>query len=395
MNKKLKVLYIQQGNVDKSNMKYYDVLAKNKKLDVNVIVPKFVPKKEGGVSYWRVFTGRYEKRYPDQTFSPDYNIILLKMRLAGKSAHSYKGLFKTLSKLNPDVVQIYDVPWGAVVTQVILWKKLFKKKTKIVLYDFENIDDPHKEEFLYSLFYYKLLQKFNIKNLDGLLAGTKEVENILRKKSFKKPAYVMGNGIDETVFKKKDVSKLRKELGLENSFVIGFSGQFIEQKGILTLIDAASLIKDKNIKLLLIGFGIFTPKIKEYLKKKGLQDKALVVDKKLGPLVADYINCMDVMVIPSETTKYWKEQFGRVNAETMLCEVPAIGSSSGSIPEVLGEAGLIFKEKNPEDLKEKIVKLMNDKELRKKMVKKGKEIALKYYTFDKRAEQTYDFYLRL
>ena len=53
---------------------------------------------------------------------------------------------------------------------------------------------------------------------------------------------------------------------------------------------------------------------------------------------------MDVSVLPSLTRPNWKEQFGRTLAEAMSCETPVIGSDSGEIPHVIGDAGLIFKE---------------------------------------------------
>ena len=53
-----------------------------------------------------------------------------------------------------------------------------------------------------------------------------------------------------------------------------------------------------------------------------------------------YINLMNTLVLPSETTyKFktltsvgWKEQFGHVLIEAMACKVPVIGSESGEIP---------------------------------------------------------------
>ena len=45
----------------------------------------------------------------------------------------------------------------------------------------------------------------------------------------------------------------------------------------------------------------------------------------------------------------WKEQFGHVIIEAMACKVPVIGSDSGEIPHVIGDAGLIFPEGNDAD----------------------------------------------
>jgi len=48
------------------------------------------------------------------------------------------------------------------------------------------------------------------------------------------------------------------------------------------------------------------------------------------------MNSLDVLVLPSRSRSFWKEQFGRVLIEAMACGVPVIGSSSGEIPNVIG-----------------------------------------------------------
>ena len=58
--------------------------------------------------------------------------------------------------------------------------------------------------------------------------------------------------------------------------------------------------------------------------------------------VPRHLRALDALVLPSESTPLWKEQFGHVLIEAMACGVPVVGSDSGAIPEVIGEAGLLF-----------------------------------------------------
>ena len=68
----------------------------------------------------------------------------------------------------------------------------------------------------------------------------------------------------------------------------------------------------------------------------------------------------DMLVLPSLTRPNWKEQFGRVLIEAMACGVPVIGSDSGEIPNVIGDAGLIFPEGNIPALRDSIAGLLVD-----------------------------------
>ena len=60
--------------------------------------------------------------------------------------------------------------------------------------------------------------------------------------------------------------------------------------------------------------------------------------------VPEFLSRLDALVLPSLTFPNWKEQFGRALTEAMACEVPVVGSDSGEIARVIGDAGLVFPE---------------------------------------------------
>ena len=112
---------------------------------------------------------------------------------------------------------------------------------------------------------------------------------------------IISNGIDISKFKYNvDVrNKVRKKLGIENSFVVGHIGRFDEQKNHEFLIDIFNEISKykKNAKLLLIGEGLLQEKIKEKIKKLGIGKEVefLGVRKDVNELC----QAMDVFLLPS------------------------------------------------------------------------------------------------
>jgi glycosyltransferase involved in cell wall biosynthesis len=82
---------------------------------------------------------------------------------------------------------------------------------------------------------------------------------------------------------------------------------------------------------------------------------------------------IDAFVLPSLTTPHWTEQFGAVLAEAMACGVPVIGSSSGSIPELIGDCGIVVEENNPTDLAQAIQTLASDPDRRARYAKAGRK----------------------
>jgi L-malate glycosyltransferase len=129
----------------------------------------------------------------------------------------------------------------------------------------------------------------------------------------------------------------------------------------------------------------------------------IVVESVPHDEVPRYINAMNTLVLPSETTyKFktltaagWKEQFGHVLIEAMACKVPVIGSDSGEIPNVIGNAGLVFPEKDELALQSCLKQLIKQPELAQKLANLGYARVMEKYTNQALAKQQLEFYQQL
>ncbi len=136
---------------------------------------------------------------------------------------------------------------------------------------------------------------------------------------------IIENAIDLTKFKpNKDIRKrIRKELKVEDKFVIGHIGRFSYQKNHEFLIDVFNEVqkKIKNAVLLLIGTGELEQKIKNKVNDLKLNDKVIffgTTDK-----VNEYFNAMDLFVLPSRF-----EGFGIVAIEAQATKIKTILSTN-------------------------------------------------------------------
>jgi glycosyltransferase involved in cell wall biosynthesis len=77
-----------------------------------------------------------------------------------------------------------------------------------------------------------------------------------------------------------------------------------------------------------------------------------------------YLNAMDVLAAPSQTTPTWREQFGRMLIEAFACGVPVIGSDSGEIPFVIQSTGVIVAERDEIAWTHALRSLLNNPEKR-------------------------------
>jgi glycosyltransferase involved in cell wall biosynthesis len=106
----------------------------------------------------------------------------------------------------------------------------------------------------------------------------------------------------------------------------------------------------------------------------------------------NYFSGLDVLVLPSRTRVNWKEQFGRVLIEAMACDVITIGARTGAIPEVIGDAGLTFREGNVEELRNHLQALLDDNSLREELRQKGRQRVIEQFTQAAVARHTYRVY---
>jgi glycosyltransferase involved in cell wall biosynthesis len=193
------------------------------------------------------------------------------------------------------------------------------------------------------------------------------------------------------LFVKTEVAFLRKRLGLENAFVIGFVGRIIVAKGIADLIRAFALLP-LDCYLVLLGDGEFRNEAERLASSLGIGSRIRWIPQIPSLEVPDYMNLLDVLVLPSRTTHKWKEQFGRVLIEAMACEKPTVGSSSGEIPNVIGNAGLVFPEGDADALADQLRSLRQNAELRYKLGHLGRARVLENYTYKRIAEKHLDMF---
>lgn len=141
-------------------------------------------------------------------------------------------------------------------------------------------------------------------------------------------------------------------------------------KGWRVLLAALTLLPE-NFKCWIAGGGeeeaelrlwSFLPEIRSRLHYAGLLD---------GDQIWNFYRHLDLLVLPSLTTPQWMEQFGHVLAEAMACGVPLIGSSSGAIPEVIADCGVVVEEGSPRALAHAIQALAADPDRRAAYVEKG------------------------
>jgi glycosyltransferase involved in cell wall biosynthesis len=177
-------------------------------------------------------------------------------------------------------------------------------------------------------------------------------------------------------------------------WVIGYVGRLVEQKGVMTLLEAAGRLAC-DWRLELIGSGPLRSDLETRAAELGVTDRVVFRDQIPSAEIPTALRGLHALVLPSYTRSFWKEQFGRALVEAMACGIPVIGSDSGEIPRVIGDAGLVTPEGDANALATALSRLFSDADLRQRLARLGRERVLARFTHEQIAEQTVGLYREL
>ncbi len=301
-------------------------------------------------------------------------------------AHFYPALGAVLQRFRPEIIDLWEEPWGLVSAQAAWLRERLLPRSKLVVETEQNISKRLPPPF-------EALRSYTLKRADFAVARSFEAAQVLRGKGYGGPLEVVPNCVDAELFRPLDRAACRLELGLD-AFTVGYVGRLVEEKGLEDLLEALALCPPQ-VKLLLVGDGGLKQVLEEKTRALGLSERVRFEAAKPLQELPTVMNAIDVLALPSRTTASWKEQFGRVLIEANACATPVIGSGSGAIPDVVGQGGLIVPERNPQALAQAIEKLSRDAGLCRVMGEAGRAQAASKYTWERVAAQMHGIYKSL
>lgn len=203
-----------------------------------------------------------------------------------------------------------------------------------------------------------------------LLAGSNGAADVARRAGYRGPVTVLPQvGVDPTLLPPRRQSR-RGPTAL-------FVARLDRKKGADLLIDA--LPDAPGWRARLFGDGPERAALEKQIATRHLGKRVTlagaVAHRDVPALFAD----ADALVLPSRTVPGWAEQFGHVLAWAMAAGVPIAASRCGAIPEVVGDAGLLFAENDAAALSAALVAL-TDRSLAAKLSAAGRARADALFT---------------
>lgn len=324
--------------------------------------------------YWdEVRVGR---TYLDKKYTAGYELIVEPLWLNGHHhVHFWPGLWSHVRRIRPDLLHADEESFNLATFEAIWLAERYGAAS--VFYNYANIYRAYPPPFSF-------FEKYNFKHANAAMACNVEARDILRQRGYHKPIELCPQfGVDLSLTHRQDPPPSFARPGV---FTIGFFGRLVEEKGLASLIDACAKLQGEW-RLVFVGKGAKQPDLEAQVVRLKLESHVEFYSMVASTEVASYMSGLDVLVLPSLTRPNWKEQFGRVLIEAMACEVPVVGSSSGEIPHVIGESGLVFPEGDASALAAHLQRLLDDTKLRTELAQKGLARVKANYTQRQVAQQ--------
>ncbi|MFN8440838.1 MAG: glycosyltransferase [Caldilineaceae bacterium] len=313
----------------------------------------------------------------EQAHTQGYTLRALPVRINKNfHLHHYPTLYRELTKIRPDVLHMDEEPYN-LATWLAL-RAARKLRIPALFFTWQNIHRRYPWPFC-------LFEQQNYRTAAHAIAGNQEAAQVLRQKGYQGPISVLPQfGVDPEFFTPRSPSNA-------SHITIGYAGGLLAEKGLDTLLQACAGLKG-DWRLEIVGKGDQLAALETLARDLQISERLTFRSRIASQAMPAFYQGLDLFVLPSRTLPNWKEQFGRVLIEAMACEVVVIGSNSGEIPNVIGEAGMVFPEGDVAQLRSQLQHLLDYPDERQRLAKLGRQRVLVHYSMAQIAQQTVDIY---
>jgi glycosyltransferase involved in cell wall biosynthesis len=286
---------------------------------------------------------------------------LTELPLRGFNARTYQfaGLLRAMRSFQPDAIYLENDPLSLMSIQLGLWSR--RRGARLFCLSCENLDFGLPASIRRrgvakgtALGASKLaLLAASRPNVSHVFAINSDGAALFRHYGFRSVSQTP-LGFDPLLFK-PDIEareRIRRSIGWRGP-LIAYFGRLVPEKGAHVLVEALAELKDLEWRFLLDRFspqsGGYPTRIREMINAAQLQDRVLYVDAD-HQQIGEFMGAADIVVVPSVSTEFWREQYGRVAVEAMACGALVIAARTGALPFLVGDGGVLFEESDAKGL---------------------------------------------
>ncbi len=202
------------------------------------------------------------------------------------------------------------------------------------------------------------------------------ISNFIKEKCEKDYKYspeMITIGVDTLKFEKvkiSEINKIKKKYCPNKEFLVLNVGRLVGPKDMETFVRAALEVSRvcSKIKFLICGNGPEKSRIIRLINEYKLQKKVFLISDLTDKEIVKYFRSADLFVHVPKSSNH----FGVVYLEAMAAGLPIIAANEDATPHTVGNAAILVKKENPEEMSKAIIKLFKDRKLSTKLSKNAR-----------------------
>lgn len=358
----MRVLIVSKACLVGTYQTKLELIAQQDDVELAVVVPPVWQDPAGPVRLERAHTEGYTLWVDPLRFNGQYHL------------HYYPKLGQRIAHFQPDIVHMDEEPYNLATFLGVRQARAAGAKT--LFFTWQNLYRRYPVPF-------RWLESYVLNHVDYALMGNHTAVDVFQRKGYTGPQKVIPQfGVAADLFtpppQPRDPTR---------GMIIGAAGRLVPEKGLDVLLQAAARLEG-NWRIHMAGDGPTRPSLEKLAHDLGIGNHVFFDGVLPSTEMPTYLRQLDVLVLPSRTQPNWQEQFGRILIEAMACEVAVVGSETGEIPHVIGEAGLTFAENDVAALHAHLQNLLQQPAWRQELGQAGRARVLANYTQAQIAAQT-------
>jgi glycosyltransferase involved in cell wall biosynthesis len=344
-----------------------------------------------------IFTTRYDSQNCFPEISKNLDIRTIGTSGNGKDARK---MAKIICKIMDEKKESFDVVNCHI--HPMQWVASYLKKMKNIPVVWMCNDLPAwflpfltkgeinwNKKMLYKTIF-PLIDHFLVKRINAIIVFNKKEQQKV-KDYYNKDAYIISSGLDIESFSNGHRDEIRKQYGIEQNAVLLLCVSLLgPRRRTEDVITSLKILRSKgyNVKLIVIGgeshYPGYSEVLRQYAKEKGVLENVILAGSVREKQLPDYYAACDIFVYP-----HINQTWGLAPLEAMAARKPTIVSIDTGVSEVLidYQTTLLVNPNDPEQLNEKIAKLISDDKLRAKLITQGYNFVKEKISWDKYTEE--------
>ncbi|HEX3907592.1 MAG TPA: glycosyltransferase [Mycobacteriales bacterium] len=303
-----------------------------------------------GVDVVLVVPSSWPESGSESTLSDEpFEVVSLSVSRGGDvNRHRYAdpaALAAVIRRVAPDLVDLHEEPFSAATHQVLA---ALPAGTPAVGYTAQNLDKRYPPPFT-------SWERQAFRRLSAIAPCSRQAASVIRGRGFAGLIEVLPLGHDAAVFAPGE------QRHSDDVFQVALAGRLVPEKGVADAVEAlAEVRRHRKARLVVVGSGPEAARIPELASQWGVTGHVELLPWADEAELAGIYRASHVVVVPSQATSRWVEQFGRGVVEGQACGAAVAGYARGTIPAVAAGGAWLAAEGDRVGLARAVARLGQD-----------------------------------